>query len=273
MLLTMPTQEDAPTGECALHPERIYPTIPLRYEPDPWNAPDVVETFNCEAYAFNTRRHGWLPLYGRLSATRPTLNWPKSAAFNLRMPPSLRASLGLIRDGLVPIRKHEFGPHEAHIIAYDSYADHYFRLDENGIWSQKPGKRPATNRDDRGAVITDPERGHFDFRKDLPRGAISAHFTYWRMPDAGIEVLTEEAQMAVAKEWPNLPYEVRKLMEYGFNPQILFDILDEKFPHITDQAQQAHIMRLISQKMIEGTYDPLHYNRLLPYMSRFDYDR
>lgn len=33
---------------------------------------------------------------------------------------------------------------------------HWYRLDNNGLWSQKPGTGPATNKDGSGDLITDP---------------------------------------------------------------------------------------------------------------------
>lgn len=34
---------------------------------------------------------------------------------------------------------------------------HFLRKDSNGLWSQKAGEAPATNRDARGALIKDPQ--------------------------------------------------------------------------------------------------------------------
>lgn len=259
-------------SEPEYYPDRIYPTMPLQYEPERWNKSGLVQKFNCYAYALNTQKHGWLPLYGRLNAMRPNLAWPETQEFNLRMPPSLRASIELIRDGLVPIRKHEFGPNEAHIVAYDSYADHFFRLDKHGIWSHKPGKHSVTNRDDKGDIVTDPEHGWFGFRQDIPRGSISAHFSYYRLPEAGMRVFSEQKQCDVSQEWPNYPFQLRKLMEYGFDPQVLLDIMDQ--PHFAcfSDVQRSKIAEQISENLLQRGYDPLHYWRLMPHMSRYSYD-
>lgn len=35
---------------------------------------------------------------------------------------------------------------------------HWYRLDDNGLWSQKPGIGPATNKDGNGDLITDPRK-------------------------------------------------------------------------------------------------------------------
>lgn len=35
---------------------------------------------------------------------------------------------------------------------------HWYRLDDNGLWSQKPGHGPATNKDGLGNLISDPRK-------------------------------------------------------------------------------------------------------------------
>lgn len=245
--------------------DRILPAAPLSYEPEKWNGDAVVRKFNCYAYALDTQDHGWLPLNGRLSTTGPTLSWPRSADFNLRMPPSLKATLFLIRDGLKPIRKHEHSPTDTHIIAYDDYSEHFFRLDADGVWSHKGGKTPASNRDDRGDVITDLENAHFQFFKDLPRGSVSAHFSYYRMPVNGIPVLKESDRDILHKDWAQWPYEFRRLEEYGLMDKLqpAVDIALEKD---WDKKTAERYLVACAREVILDHYDPLHFWRLIPHM-------
>lgn len=35
---------------------------------------------------------------------------------------------------------------------------HWYRLDDNGYWSQKSGSGPATNKDGNGDLISDPRK-------------------------------------------------------------------------------------------------------------------
>lgn len=45
----------------------------------------------------------------------------------------------------------------AALVVAPGYDYHWYRRDENGQWTHKPGQTPATNRDNSGNIITDPE--------------------------------------------------------------------------------------------------------------------
>ena len=68
-----------------------------------------------------------------------------------------------MRDGLEPIPDYpspllNFKTGLALVVSlyYDYYDYHGYRLDENGMWTHKPGGTNATNLDNSGNVITDP---------------------------------------------------------------------------------------------------------------------
>jgi len=64
------------------------------------------------------------------------------------------------RDGQVQIPSPNVTPAAGHIIALvvaPGYDYHWYRRDENGMWSHKPGQTPARNTDNSGRPILSPE--------------------------------------------------------------------------------------------------------------------
>lgn len=173
---------------------KVLPTLPLVYEPDRWNDLSIVGNFNCYSYALNTQEYGWLSLGGFLGRSKQAIKFPRSEEAQVRVTESLRSELWLLVDGLKQIRPHEYGPHEKHIVAYDSFLQHFYRLDQDGVWSHKPGKSPVTNLDARGRTITDLENADFIFSANLARrqSATRANIRYYVLPEEGIKVLFEE---------------------------------------------------------------------------------
>ncbi len=49
------------------------------------------------------------------------------------------------------------GTHKVHIVVAPGWDYHWYRQDDNGLWSHKPGGTPATDLDNSDALITDPE--------------------------------------------------------------------------------------------------------------------
>lgn len=179
---------------------RLFPAVPLIYQPERWNADSVVSKFNCYSYALNTQDFGWLPLFGFLGSNKQSIAFPLSEEFALRASPSLRAELWLPVDGLKQIRKHEHSPAEKHIIAYDSHAAHFYRLDGDGIWSHKLGRNLATNRDDMGNVMHDLENADFMGRAGDDYGGTSANIRYFILPEEGLKILHKDVR-------ENAPYQ------------------------------------------------------------------
>lgn len=75
------------------------------------------------------------------------------------------------RDGLGPVSAPNGNPpansHYVALVMAPSRDFHWYRFDANGRWSHKPGRTPATDRDNSGQVILNPEAadrgGYTDF--------------------------------------------------------------------------------------------------------------
>lgn len=65
-----------------------------------------------------------------------------------------------VADGLQPISYYPNWPLDFKtglaLVVAPGYDYHWYRLDDNGTWTHKPGSTPATNRDNSGNIITDP---------------------------------------------------------------------------------------------------------------------
>ncbi|MGH9632162.1 MAG: hypothetical protein ACRD7E_27980 [Bryobacteraceae bacterium] len=59
---------------------------------------------------------------------------------------------------------------------------HWYRLDDNGKWSHKPGNTPATNVDASGNAITNPEAAD----RDYGRVNYSQFCGYFYVPSGGV---------------------------------------------------------------------------------------
>lgn len=172
----------------------VYPRNPLTFRPERWNGPAAIDLYNCYAYALDTQEFGWLPLHGRLAQRRQIIKFPDGEDFKARAHPALIPSLWLQVDGLKRIRKHEYGPDEKHIIAYDGFSRHFYRLDSSGIWSHKNGGQAAVNTDDKGAAILDLEAAFFRDRTRKTYGSPSVQLSYYVVPDEGVKILTRQAR-------------------------------------------------------------------------------
>lgn len=159
------------------------PSLNMAYNPRLWNGEDIRRQFNCYAYALNTKKEGWASLHGSLSNNRKAWEFLTASCAGLDMAKESQASaiVWLMLDGLEPIRKHQYAPDEAHIIAYDVEDLHFYRLDGNKEWSHKPGANYATNRDERGKAILDLETAKLKGR--IPR---PDELLYFRIPEEGM---------------------------------------------------------------------------------------
>jgi hypothetical protein len=64
------------------------------------------------------------------------------------------------RDGQVPVASASSTPAQGHFIALVIWPGsdyHWYRLDNNAMWSHKPGQTPAKNTDNSGNLISSPE--------------------------------------------------------------------------------------------------------------------
>jgi len=133
-----------------------------RYEPQKWNQPRVRPRNNCYNYGTN-RLTGTYAQPGRFSR-RPILGRIYCA----------KVRRAVMADGLIPCGYRRRGEsyeqtlprdliakartvqgHLAAVRVSPGHDYHWFRLDNNGWWSHKPGQAPATDKD-RGRKISDP---------------------------------------------------------------------------------------------------------------------
>jgi hypothetical protein len=138
----------------------VRPTCPCAplYEPDWWNDPSRQPHNNCYNYGTNYRTDTFAQP-GRAAGAQYA-----SIACNHVTPAA-------VLDGLIdnPTANNKC-PKEGHLVALVSapppgFTDyHWYRKGRNGRWSHKPGGGQATNKDNSGAIITDPrtaDRGDY----------------------------------------------------------------------------------------------------------------
>jgi hypothetical protein len=117
------------------------------YEPGFWNGNDRQGHNNCYNYANN-------------KATNTFAQPGKASGAEALYYTCADVQAAAIRDGLEPISYYpstilNFKTGVALVVS--TYYDfHWYRLDENGMWSHKPGGGLATNLDNSGNVISDP---------------------------------------------------------------------------------------------------------------------
>lgn len=124
---------------------------PPTYNPAPWNVPGVVTSNNCYNYGTNIQTNTFAQP-GRASGASHSLTCPTVD--------SAAKSDGLTQGSSIYCHRcsHKValviapGGSPGHIKDY-----HWYRQDENGKWSHKPGGTPATNLDASGNIITNPE--------------------------------------------------------------------------------------------------------------------
>lgn len=186
------------SGKIPMADRSSHPT----YEPDKWNTPRVQQSTNCYAYACddpnnhvagtkpqpgryftNTtggRHQGAMQFYGELSTETVRLAvLQDDQSRQLRQKAHLLPCLGTARGGMGPVVNvpgyylialviRERGPRPDY---------HWYRQDNTGLWSHKPGHTQATNLDASGRIITDPrdcDLGTYEFEMFYlaPRGGV-----------------------------------------------------------------------------------------------------
>lgn len=133
------------------------------YEPDKWNKAGVIDDNNCYAYATNVLGKSF-PRPGRAGGKQPPL--PK-----IPLPPGYDCdgfTAAAVSDGLVVANCDNACPKGSFKVALvidPTTPDyHWYRQDDNGNWSHKPGSGKATDKDNKGNPITDPrtaDRGKY----------------------------------------------------------------------------------------------------------------
>lgn len=123
------------------------------YQPDFWNFyTDILRRNNCYNYS-NNKRTDTFAQPGKASGQMYTaLTCPE-------------VENGAISDGLTPFAGScPSGENKIALVVAPDFDYHWYRMDTNGLWSHKPGGTNATNLDNSGNIITDPEtadRGNY----------------------------------------------------------------------------------------------------------------
>lgn len=150
-------------------------TTGTKYEPDRWNKDPVLSSTNCYAYAANDP-DGHPP-------GKPQPGEHSGAPFANVDAKSVGDAA--VRDGMVrapspPVPKPGYN---VVALVIDPGVDyHWYRLDDNGFWSHKPGNTAARDVDASGNKITDPETANRDY--GYPN--YSEFGGYFYVPVAGI---------------------------------------------------------------------------------------
>jgi len=128
---------------------------PPKYEPNRWNDNDGIQfTNNCYNYACNLQ-NGTYAQPGRSTGNQ-------YAALTCN-----EVIKGALSDGLhasTDVAACGSRCHKVALVVAPNWDFHWYRLDENGTWSHKPGGTQATNLDNSGNLITDPrtaDRGFY----------------------------------------------------------------------------------------------------------------
>lgn len=121
------------------------------YEPTWWNDGASKQGFNnCYNYATNYRSDTFAqPGLG----TGQMYSWPIA---------SVNMSAAAVRDALVQTNQSTC-PNEGHLVALfiaPGMDFHWYRLGRDGLWTHKPGPTPVTNKDNNGALISDPRNAN-----------------------------------------------------------------------------------------------------------------
>jgi RHS repeat-associated protein len=148
-----------------------YPDSPA-YEPDRWNDPRTQYSTNCYAYAANDPD-------GHPLGTKPQPGEESGQMFTQLTGDNVAAAAE--RDGMTrapgPVPKD--GYYLVALVIAPGVDYHWYRQDNDGSWSHKPGHTKATNLDNSGNPITNPE--------NADRGIYSEFYGYFYVPEGGIK--------------------------------------------------------------------------------------
>src|SRR5262249_1420411 len=153
-----------------------FPTSGVSFDPGYWNSQGIQPVNNCTNYAYN----------------RPcTKFYNPGNTFNLYNPDGTlschKIISGALRDGLVWPNPHKYktgcapGWHKVCVYVSNTIGDyHWYRQDDTGYWSDKPGNTPAVNCYPRTNVpITDPGRDAADRSYTKKCGCLCAPNKWW----------------------------------------------------------------------------------------------
>jgi hypothetical protein len=149
------------------------------YEPARWNSPPVINSTNCYAYAANDP-DGHPP--GKPQPGEHC-GHPSSSVDDCAS-----VGAGAVCDGMVVAPKPPACKPGYYVVALvlDPGVDyHWYRQDDNGLWSHKPGNTAVRNVDASGNPITNPEAANRNYSANGGPN-YSVFCGYYYVPKAGI---------------------------------------------------------------------------------------
>ncbi len=118
------------------------------YSPEYWNEePAVQSNNNCYNYGNNKRTDTYAQPGRRSGAEYGALT-------------CISVRTAAVADGIEVAPSSNYCPHDKDLLALvvdEDFDYHWYRRDTNGMWSHKPGRGMATNLDEVGATISNPE--------------------------------------------------------------------------------------------------------------------
>lgn len=133
---------------------------PPAYEPEKWNNWLHLESNNCYNYANN-----------EITDTMAQPGRATSCSFSVTHPTGIAIRNSSVCDGLhaLDAKTDKLPAHDLNLVALVFWPPemllgelmfdfHWYRLDDNGLFSHKPGKTEATNVDNSGNIIKDPRK-------------------------------------------------------------------------------------------------------------------
>ena len=120
------------------------------YEPDEWNDADTQYYNNCYNYGCNIETDTFAQpgrAHGQSLSQAELNNFTKTKEY-------------AILDGLKEFEDKgdcEGCCHKVAMVIWPNYDYHWYRMDRDGKWSHKPGSTEATNLDNSGNIIIDPQ--------------------------------------------------------------------------------------------------------------------
>lgn len=145
------------------------------YEPGKWNTSPYQTSTNCYAYAANDR-------LGHPKGGKPQPGVKCGKPFSAVSCASVGAASAC--DGMIPAPNPpppKPGYYPVALVMHPGVDYHWYRLDNTGTWSHKPGHGPATNLDASGNPITNPETAN----RDYGRVNYKEFCGYYYVPAAG----------------------------------------------------------------------------------------
>lgn len=148
------------------------------YDPASWNGSPIKTSTNCYAYAANDRTGH--PAGGKPQPGVKCGNPAKSASCS-------EVGRAAQCDGMTPAPNPPTpkpGYYPVALVMDPGVDYHWYRLDNNGTWSHKPGHGDATNVDASGKPITNPETANRNY-SGTSRVNYSQFCGYYYVPASG----------------------------------------------------------------------------------------